>query len=143
MYHCSECGTELKGINFCPDCGADVSDDPDLIQNETTANTNSDITPCEQCNSQISTDAMKCPECRYEPASGIGAAIVGILALSVMLLSVLMLVTTPILVTDSFPISDGAIVFVLFGILAIISGYTVWAWHNQDQRKPTDSELSM
>lgn len=142
MDYCSECGTEVKDMNFCPDCGADVSDEPDSMHNEATTNTNSDTAPCEKCNSQISTDALKCPQCGYEPSSSYLTGILGYLASLVLMFSVLILVITPILVVDGFPISDATIVFGFFGVLAVISGAIVWAWKNQDNRKPTDSSLT-
>lgn len=65
MTHCTDCGTEIGDVKFCPECGTEapapeVADTPEP-EGETGA--------CEKCDSQISLKADRCPECGHEPGS--------------------------------------------------------------------------
>ena len=75
MPYCTNCRTEHDpGDSFCANCGANLDGEaeeelewePDP-EREVTATIQTGT--CEKCDSEISLEANKCPQCGYEPAS--------------------------------------------------------------------------
>jgi RNA polymerase subunit RPABC4/transcription elongation factor Spt4 len=65
--YCGNCGAELSDVNYCPECGANVGNRVDSKQESDT--NKADTGNCEKCDSEISLEAERCPNCGYEPAS--------------------------------------------------------------------------
>lgn len=97
---------------------------------------------CQKCSSTISVEATRCPECGYEPSTGIGKSILSVLALGGLLFFGLIALSSLLLLTNGNFL--GAIgVFVLFGSGAGISGFVLYALSRQSERIPVNDELDL
>lgn len=81
---------------------------------------------CNKCDSEISVNAERCPECGYEPGAGstLGTILgsIGILIGGpIVAFGVLMLVIIPILmIFEGFAVRSGIILMLFFGAMALI-----------------------
>jgi hypothetical protein len=98
---------------------------------------------CEKCDSVISTEAKRCPECGYEPSSSILVTIIGVISIPLFLFCLLLLIIVPItMIGGSLEFTSGLVVIAIFGVGALFFGAILWAWQNQDKRTPTDSSIT-
>lgn len=144
MPYCTSCGAEVgAGDEFCAECGTEIPAQS-MQETEVEQEEGEETAACEKCESQIPPEAIKCPQCGYEPSKQtIGAKIIAIPSFLVFGFSVLMLLIMPLVVVDGgLSLSDATISFGFFGLLAAFSGAILWAYMNQDNRTPTDSSLT-
>lgn len=104
----------------------------------------SGIGTCGKCNSTISVDADRCPECGYEPSSmGIIRGLLGFGALNVFMFCMLLVVIMPILMFDSLTLTSGLIGLVFFGAGAAVSGFFLYGLYLRSQRTPVDDDVQI
>jgi len=103
----------------------------------------SDTGTCQKCQSNISIDADKCPDCGYEPSSpGIINTILGLIAFGVFGFCLLLVVIMPILMFDSLALSSGLVGLAFFGAGAAVSGFYLYALLLRTQRTPVDDDFT-
>lgn len=134
--YCSDCGVEMdESVSFCPDCGSEVgvkSSEPRQEQKERA--------PCQKCDEMISVDAMKCPQCGFEPsASGILGSIFAIISFLWAGFGVLMYIAIIATLATGNNTVGGTI-----GLLLITTGFIVapvtylYLIASEGERKPTE-----
>lgn len=96
---------------------------------------------CTKCTREIPVDADRCPECGYEPGTGILGGIV--MWVSLMLGSTFLVIAlASIIVTaDGFPVLQGLTVAGFTGFIAAIFLGIVYAGYKGGQRGPTDESF--
>lgn len=94
--------------------------------------------PCTKCMSEIPVKADRCPECGFEPSTGILGGIVMWIAFSIGMLFALIAVVSIILVFDGFPLTDAFYVFAFTGTIAAICFGLVYQGYQTSERGPTD-----
>lgn len=134
---CTSCGTDVAAqAKFCSDCGSELENQPvdgpsESVTDETAA--------CQKCETQISVDAMKCPQCGHEPSSnGIGRWILGIISFNVFLLTALIAVLPPLFVLEGSLGFDSLILTAVFGVVALVTGFILYAIYKAQSWKPTE-----
>ena len=137
--YCNECETTHPDAKYCPDCGTELETPPS--REESGKKVTKETGSCEKCDSQISVKADRCPECDYEPSNSILVKLIGMVSIPVFLFSLLMMLIGIILVFDGLEIGTALLTITIFGVVATVSGVILWAWQNQDRRRPTDSTL--
>jgi hypothetical protein len=72
MAYCTECGTEVSGVgSYCPERGAKLEEQAESgEQPEPQDSEPKETAPCQKCDTDISVEADRCPNCGYEPGSG-------------------------------------------------------------------------
>lgn len=99
---------------------------------------------CGKCDSLISVDADRCPECGYEPSSmGIVQGLLGLGAFGAFMFCMLLVVIMPILMFDSLALTSGIIGLVFFGSGAAISGFFLYGLYIRSQRTPVDDDVQI
>lgn len=135
--YCNECETTRPDAKYCPECGTELETPPSREESET--KTPKETGSCEKCDSEISAQAERCPECGYEPASH-GAVVSIIAGLSVgiaVLFFGLILIVWVVAIGTDFPISDALVVTAfsaLFILPSVIIGYLLT---NKERQTPT------
>jgi len=94
--------------------------------------------PCEKCQSEIDRTADRCPQCGYEPGTGIGPAIVGALSVGAVLLFGLLTAAALVAVvsTGDWSLLPGTFILALF---AVGAGAVARAWVRQSQQTAAGS----
>jgi hypothetical protein len=94
--------------------------------------------PCEKCQSEIDRTADRCPQCGYEPGTGIGPAIVGALSVGGVLLFGLLTTASLVAIVSSgdWSLLPGTSVLALF---AVGAGAVMRAWMRQSQQTAAGS----
>ena len=94
--------------------------------------------PCEKCDSAISTEADRCPECGYEPSAGIiggllmwGLGILGSFSALIAIISIILIFGDASITTVLFG-------FGFFGVVAATCLGLVYFGMKNSARKPTD-----
>lgn len=99
---------------------------------------------CGKCDSSISIDADRCPECGYEPSSiGILRTLFGLIAFGVFMFCLLLLVIIPVLMLDTLAASSGVIGLLFFGGGAAISGFFLYGLYRRSERTPVDDQVKI
>lgn len=99
---------------------------------------------CGKCNSIISVDADRCPECGYEPSSmGIIRGLLGLGAFGVFMFCILLVVIMPILMFDSLALTSGILGLLFFGGGAAVSGFFLYGLYLRSQRTPVDDDVQI
>lgn len=148
MPYCSNCGTEHDvGDSFCAECGADLTlAEPEVEQEpepepeaQSTTPTAKETGTCEKCDSQISINADKCPQCGYEPSSGgiLGGILTWISVMVVGLFGTLTVVVWLVAIGTDFAFTDAIYVSVFFLVIMAIPGGLLYAKFNQELKTPT------
>ncbi|QLC33098.1 zinc ribbon domain-containing protein [Halarchaeum sp. CBA1220] len=151
MPYCSECGAEhdLEDA-FCSECGADL-DPPDEAEleseteteseaeTETATSTAKETGTCEKCDSEISLEADKCPQCGYEPASHgiLGSIGIGLSAGASILLGGLILIIWIVVIGSSLSITDGLIATGFFGFILLFPLGILYLAIQKEMKTPT------
>ena len=104
-----------------------------------------DTGTCEKCDSEISVEADRCPECGYEPASHgwIGSIGVGLSAGATILLGGLMLIIWVVAIATSFTISNALILTAFFGFITLIPLAILYMALKKEMRTPTGETKNM
>lgn len=90
-------------------------------------------------------DATVCPECGYEPAAEIDTVgrVLAVLAVGVFLLSVLSILTAPVLLLGALPMFVLTIVLLLFLITGTVSGLFILVYRRRHTRTPADPTVDL
>jgi len=99
---------------------------------------------CSKCESEISIDAERCPECGYEPSkTGILNGIGMLIAIGILSLSGLITILGPILVVGGdLELSSAAIVSGIFGTIAVVSGFFIYLTFKKTTLTAVNDELT-
>ncbi|GGN26158.1 zinc ribbon domain-containing protein [Halarchaeum nitratireducens] len=150
MPYCSNCGTEHElNDSFCAECGADLTG-PDEAESEpepggeleTEESTAKETGPCEKCDSKISVEADKCPQCGYEPAAHgiLGSIGIGLAAGASILLGGLILIIWIVVIGSSLSITDGLIATGFFGFILLLPLGILYATIQKEMKTPTGAK---
>lgn len=146
MPYCSNCGTEHEtGDSFCVECGQDLTGSTEL---ETEGETESEVQTtertgiCEKCDSEISLEADKCPQCGYEPASSgiLGGILTWISMMVFGLFAFLTLIVWIVAIGTDFGFTDALYVTVFFLFIMLFPGGLLYAKFNQELKTPTGAK---
>ena len=139
--YCSECGSENSdGAKFCQECGESLSANKSRDKEELDESNNTG--QCQKCDSIISLNADKCPNCGYEPASHgiIGSIGVGLSAGASILIGGLILIIWVVAIGTSFSISDAITLSAFFGFILLFPlGILYLAW-KKGKKTPTGQQ---
>jgi ribosomal protein L40E len=140
MTYCTECGTKTGGMgSYCPECGAKLEVPTESkSQAEPQEPERKETAPCRKCDSEISVEADRCPECGYEPSPGILGGIIMWVAGGVGVLFGLTAIISLILIFDGLAVTTGLIGSVITGAIATVCFGLVYAGHHTRQRGPTE-----
>ena len=134
--YCNECETTRPDAKYCPECGTELETPPS--HEEAEAKTPKETGSCEKCDSQISVEADRCPECGHEAGPGIIGGIlmwvlgiVGAFSGTIALISIVLLFGEASLTTAIFG-------FVFFGAIAAVCLGFVYFGIKNSMRGPTD-----
>ena len=140
--YCNECETTRPDAKYCPECGTELETPPSREGSET--KTPKETGSCEKCDSHISLEADRCPECGYEPANH--GAIVSIIAgLSVglaILFAGLILIVWVVTIGSGFPISEALILTAFFALFILPSAIIGFLLSNKERKTPTGRKKS-
>lgn len=133
---CAGCGTELNGS-----AGADSESAPET-ELETEASIAKETGTCEKCDSKISLEADKCPQCGYEPASSgiLGGILTWISMMVFILFGGLTLIVWVVAIGTDFGFTDALYVTVFFLFIMAIPGGLLYAKFNQELKTPTGAK---
>jgi DNA-directed RNA polymerase subunit RPC12/RpoP len=112
---CKDCGAEFDDANYCPECGTEVKEQTESTQIDDTVDGNTGS--CEQCGSQIRVEAIRCPECGYEPGSSgiIGSTLVFLSFSWVLLMALILLIAWLLVPFGELALTDG-----LYGTVGLL-----------------------
>lgn len=99
---------------------------------------------CVKCTTSIPTDAVKCPQCGYEPSreGRISGGILLLICLPVCLFSGLVAVISLLLLFSGTPPSTALFGFAFFGVFAAASGSALYMLYKKKNQTPTDPSLN-
>jgi RNA polymerase subunit RPABC4/transcription elongation factor Spt4 len=152
MPYCSNCGTEYDpGESFCAECGDDLDGpaetEPELepepeVEADTEAPTTKETGTCVKCDSEISVEADKCPQCGYEPASSgiLGGLLSGLSAMAFILLGGLVLIVWVVVIGTDFGLTDAIYVTAFLLFLMLFPGGVLYAKLNQELKTPSGAK---
>jgi RNA polymerase subunit RPABC4/transcription elongation factor Spt4 len=135
--YCSECGTEVEGgTSYCPECGFELGTQSSRGIKEDSINK----APCQKCDEDISTEAMRCPNCEWEPASsGILGSLLAIICLPWLGVGILLyLAAFGALFTGGYTILPflGGLLFIT--VFTTFPATYLYALYKNSDRKPTE-----
>ena len=141
MAYCSSCGNELSGDNtFCPNCGSETNHPAEVQQSQHTAEIEGETDTCVKCDSVISVEAERCPECGHEPGSG--GILTGLFSIIAVLWAgvgiLLILAAFGALFTGGYSIGNFIIGLLLVTIFTALPVGYLYAKYKASQRGPTD-----
>lgn len=150
MAYCSNCGAEHDpGDSFCAECGADL-DGPSEAESEPEPETELESgksTPkatgiCEKCDSEISLEAEKCPQCGYEPASHgiIGSIGVTLSLMASILIGGLILIIWVVAIGTGFTITNALMLTAFFGFFLLFPVGILFAAMKKELKTPTGEQ---
>lgn len=100
--------------------------------------------PCRRCDSQISVEVERCPECGYEPGRSLISKLTAMLSVPVLAVSLLGVgVTGYALVTGTMSILTAGIGLVLSVLIGLAAVRVILNWYRQGKRKPTDRLIDL
>lgn len=152
MPYCSNCGAEHdSGDSFCAECGTDLDRPGEAelkskaepnTESEPTTSTVKETGPCEKCDSEISVEAHKCPQCGYEPAAHgiLGSIGIGLSAGASILLGGLILIIWIVVIGSSLSITDGLIATGFFGFILLLPLGILYATIQKEMKTPTGAK---
>jgi len=144
MPYCSNCGAEHDpGDSFCAECGQDLTGSAEFgteVESEEPATKKTGI--CEKCDSEISLDANKCPQCGYEPASSgiLGGILTWISMMVFGLFALLTLIVWIVAIGTDFGFTDALYVTAFFLFIMLFPGGLLYAKFNQELKTPTGAK---
>lgn len=147
MSYCESCGTELgEGATFCSSCGEEVNREPDAPHSEPKPDSepepeeSRETAPCQKCDSKISTNADKCPQCGFEPASnGILGSLLALICIPWMGIGLLFyLGAIAALVTGGYSIGGFIAGMLLITVFVAFPASYLFALFSNAERKPTE-----
>lgn len=144
MPYCSNCGAEHDiGDSFCAECGQDLTASAEFeaeVESEEPAIKKMGI--CEKCDSEISVEADKCPQCGYEPAAHgiLGSIGIGLSAGASILLGGLILIIWIVVIGSSLSITDGLIATGFFGFILLFPLGILYATIQKEMKTPTGAK---
>jgi len=149
MPYCSDCGDEHDpGDSFCAECGADLdgpakteleSEPEPEVDADTEASTAKETGTCEKCDSEISLEADKYPNCGYEPAAHgiLGSIGIGLSAGASILLGGLILIIWVVAIGTDFGIQDALTLTAFFGFILLFPLGILYATIQKEMKTPT------
>jgi len=154
MPYCSNCGTEYDlGDSFCAECGKDLDESIEVEpepepEHDTEAETPTppkETGTCEKCDSEISLEADKCPECGYEPASQgiIGSLLLTLSVGASILLAGLILIIWIVAIAGSFSITGAVTLTAFFGVILLIPLGIIYLGMKKEMNTPTGEKKSL
>jgi ribosomal protein L37E len=138
--YCGNCGAKLANVDYCTECGTEVSDQTETPEKKTT-DISANTSPCQKCGTHISTDVMRCSECGYEPSKNtIRRWLGGLIALPTFLFTGIITAAIPVVfITEGgLPLSSVFTALILFGGLAFVSGMGLYYIYEAQSWKPTE-----
>lgn len=102
---------------------------------------NNEIGKCSKCLSDIPHEAERCPECGFEPHVGVLGGAWAWVCLMLGSTSLVIALSTLAVIADGFPIQDGLIAFVFFGLSTLFFFGVVrrkWRVHTSKPTQPRD-----
>jgi RNA polymerase subunit RPABC4/transcription elongation factor Spt4 len=145
MPYCSNCGAEHDSDDsFCAECGKDL-DGPaeDELESEPEpepeVSTTKETGICEKCDSEISLEADKCPQCGYEPASSgiLGGLLTWISMMVFGLFGLLTLIVWIVAFGTDFGFTDALYVTAFFLFVMLFPSGALYAKMNQELKTTT------
>ncbi|MFC6863848.1 zinc ribbon domain-containing protein [Halomicroarcula sp. GCM10025817] len=141
MAYCSNCGAEHDpSDSFCPSCGDDLDGptEPER-QTESESPTAKETGTCVKCDSEISVEADKCPNCGYEPAAHgiLGSIGVGLSAGASILLGGLILIIWVVAIGTDFGIQGALTLTAFFGFILLFPLGILYATIQKEMKTPT------
>ena len=135
--YCNECKTTRPDAKYCPECGSELETPPSREGSET--KTAKETGSCEKCDSQISLEADRCPECGYEPANhGAILSIIAVLSVGVAVLLVgLILLVWVVAIATNFPLSDALFLTGFLALFILPSAIIGYLLSNKERQTPT------
>jgi len=131
MPYCSDCGKEIEpNISLCSDCGSEIN----------LNKKGKELAPCQKCDSDISKDAMKCPECGWEPASsGILHSLIFIICIPWVGAGLIFyLAAFAVLFTGGYSILNFSVALILITTFIAFPVLYLYILFKNADRKPTD-----
>jgi RNA polymerase subunit RPABC4/transcription elongation factor Spt4 len=141
MPYCSSCGNEIDGDNaFCPNCGNEINQPTEAQQSQQTTEIEGETGSCVKCDSVISVEADRCPECGHEPAStGILGGLFSIIALLWAGLGIILILAAfGVLFTGGYSVGNFILALVLFTAFTLPPVIYLYGMYKSSQVGPTE-----
>ena len=147
MSYCESCGAELgESADFCSSCGEEINREHEVSHSEPKPDSapepegSRETAPCQKCDSIISINSDKCPQCGFEPASsgilGTLLEIICVLWLGIGLLFYLAAIGA--LVIGGYSIGGFIAGMLLITVFVAFPASYLFALFSNAERKPTE-----
>ena len=138
--YCNECEKTRPDAKYCPECGTELETPPSREESET--KTPKETGSCEKCDSEISAQAERCPECGHEPSPGVLGGIVmwilGIVGGIFGLISIVIGLGIVFVQTSSGELIAGVVFVGLTSVVTAVCFGLIYFGIKNSMRGPTD-----